>query len=795
MPDNSTGLEKIFFWLGFIAAGLLGFLVIRYRSLWPKWKEFLYRQINSVRARFTAGAEEALRQAILRRTQGYHLSGSLFSLNDIAITPHMLAPPPQATESGVNHPRKFYPQLIGYLPEAPLFAAHYGAPRLTIVQALEAGVNIAISGEAGAGKSLALAYVASLIARQDPRAGQLAHLFPLFLHAHDLHPLAEAKTQPEEALVRAAQFHAHYINAARLRSFIHVLLEGGRALLLLDGLDELSPPEFELACDFLSALLTKYPRLRIVTATHPHLNRRMLSLGIEPMALSGWNRLEARHFIRNWVRLWRETLAGWKADQTFPLPDDLILSSWLVDMPVHHTPGEWTFKAWAACAGNLEGSSCLDAISSHLRRELEGIPFKGLSAAANEMISLKTTALPAERIETLLTSGGQSDQGRAQPARLLALGIFRKHPGERLAFSSPWLAGYFASLAEEMPPQPPDPGWSVTQSKAGFSLSQQRQAWLTEFLREEKPPYFDHHVQASAWLKYIPQNHENKITIIRGMLRLIQRTDIPIFVRLILTGNLATCNDPSMPLLFKQWLTLNSPALRRLALLGLGASSDGKWIDEIAAGMEAKDEPVRQAACCALAALDLAEARAELQMILEKSDETSKQVTAECLTAAGPGGYDIIKKAAASDDLLIRRAAVYGLSLISEPWVIPLLEKIATEDTHWVVRNAAALALDTLKAPDPSLPKPRLKPHEAPWLIKFAARSGRSVSIQEPPIPLLRQALATGTIVEQIFSMWMVRDFPDPQLIAGVEQFLNNADTDLRETAHYVLWQLGSRAI
>lgn len=790
MP-GSSGAEKWFFWLGFLAASILWFLAIRYRRLWPEVRRFFREKFTAFRSMLTAGTEEVLRQETVNRAQAYHAAAALFSLDQIAVEPHLLAPPAQFPSKKLSNQRIFFSQALSTLPEAPLFAALYSAPRLTLCQALKNGAKIAVVGDPGCGKSTALAFLTALIARRDARAGALAHLFPIFIHISDVHPLERAADEPVDALVKAVLYSAPRAGP-QSSQFICTCLEANSAILLLDGLDELSPAELELAVDFLSALLSKYPDLRLMTAAAQQSGRHLLSAGIQPIALAGWSRQEAQDFLHKWTALWNAALREKKDSRPAFLLDDLLLSSWLNDSPVFHSPSEWTMKIWAACSGDLEGNSIRDAIQAYLKRHLAQIPIDGLTSVCGEMIARRRSTLPAAEFEKLLSTASTFNHGGTAIDHLLAAGILREHGGNRLSFASPWLTGYLASRMELNPAhlQPGDFSWSAFIARAGFSLAQQKQPWLADYLQDDRAPLHASLSQASAWLRYIPLNHEHKTMIMRSLQRVIQREETSFSVRLSLLANIATCNDPAVPLLFRQWLTLDSPRMRQLAVLGLGASQDKKSLSEIVLRLEDAAPEVRYAACYALSAPGSQNARDELLEALNSGDETIKQVAAEILAAQDSAGHEALKTAARSEDLLIRRASVYGLSLISEPWVDPLLEKIASEDIHWVVRNAAAQAREDMKGPIPTIPASGQKYSNSAWLIEFAARSGQSVSIQESPVPLLLQAIRSGKIEEQISALWMMRDHPDPQLIAEAVNFLQHANLDLRETAHYVLWQM-----
>ncbi len=56
-------------------------------------------------------------------------------------------------------------------------------------------------------------------------------------------------------------------------------------------------------------------------------------------------------------------------------------------------------------------------------------------------------------------------------------------------------------------------------------------------------------------------------------------------------------------------------------------------------------------------------------------------------------GGEALQRAAHHPDLMVRRAATFGLGKVDEDWALELLLELAREDTEWVVRSAAELAL------------------------------------------------------------------------------------------------------
>jgi len=92
MPDFK--IDQISFLLGFVAATLFWFVFSRIRKNWPQIRAFVKGQIASARARRLAGVDAYLREQVLRQAQRNHLAAGLFALDDILITPRLIAPPP-----------------------------------------------------------------------------------------------------------------------------------------------------------------------------------------------------------------------------------------------------------------------------------------------------------------------------------------------------------------------------------------------------------------------------------------------------------------------------------------------------------------------------------------------------------------------------------------------------------------------------------------------------------------------------------------------------------------------------
>ena len=115
--------------------------------------------------------EERYRQIVLHQAQGLHLAAPLFSLDEILEPSQLLAPPPRVEPGDPLYNEDIVEATVPYLPAWPELAAIYKAPTITLSEALSGNSDIVLVGQTGMGKTVALASLASRLARRDPEPG------------------------------------------------------------------------------------------------------------------------------------------------------------------------------------------------------------------------------------------------------------------------------------------------------------------------------------------------------------------------------------------------------------------------------------------------------------------------------------------------------------------------------------------------------------------------------------------------------------------------------------------------
>ena len=151
------------------------------------------------------------------------------------------------------------------MPGWPELGAVYHAPTLDLGQALAGGANVVIIGQPGAGKTVALAWLAILAANHSESLGALEDSVPFLLHVSDLSLPTPNAREALNRIIEMATEHVAVLEEGRTISFVEDCCESGRCLLLLDGFDELTSQGQRDVTEYLGLLLHAFPKIQIVT--------------------------------------------------------------------------------------------------------------------------------------------------------------------------------------------------------------------------------------------------------------------------------------------------------------------------------------------------------------------------------------------------------------------------------------------------------------------------------------------------------------------------------------------------
>jgi HEAT repeat protein len=815
-------IDRISFWIGFVVGIIFAWFFSILRKGWPHLVAFVKEQLQAARDSMTAGTEARLRNDMLRMAQRQHLAAPFAALEEILVPPTLLTPPSAVDPDNIALIDESSQQAIPYLPDWPELAATFFAPTLTLPEALRGKTNLILMGQPGSGKTVALAYLTSLIARGDPQVSELGNLVPVLLHASDIDPFTPGK-DPLSPFIDALATHVSSLTLPRLPNLLRNVFDNGRVMLMIDGLDEFGPDAAKQVIELIKVLLVRYPSARVIVATSPYYYDGLTTVGFLPVAIAAWDDNQKAQFLVKWRDLWSHLLIS--NDQQPDLVDPMILSGWLTNREVPPNPLEYTLKVWAAFAGDSLGPDASHAVDAYLRRMTVNIrnARPALEKLASQML-LAIQPLASQRdAETWLaefditdssagdTVGAEQPKGigkRKSTARpssnvlpvLVSNGLLVNRRGTYISFVHPVLSGYLCgnTLAKtgeawNLQNQPEWIGKSLTmQYLASFgnvsNLVESLLAHWDDALKRDV-------LTAGRWLRTAPKNAPWRSAVMRGLATTVQKEQTTLGLSARALAALALTSDPSLTAFFRQLFKSTEPNLRLLGILGCGMAHDTKIIPDLTGMAEDPVPNVGRAACMALMAIGNKTSLDAIATILLQGTDASRRAAAEVLAMNPEEGYPTLQEGVGIDDLLVRHASVYGLARINEPWAQELLEKMAIEDGQWVVRNAAAQAIEDQKRMNPHIPTAMPPLHEIPWLIKFAAKSGAGVSPGKQAVDILTKALKDGDEYERMAALDYVRLFGNEDNIIQVYHILYGSQGELRETAFNTLWHLAATGI
>jgi hypothetical protein len=379
-------------------------------------------------------------------------------------------------------------------------------------------------------------------------------------------------------------------------------------------------------------------------------------------------------------------------------------------------------------------------------------------------------------------------------------GLLSQHRNNRMRFVHPIFGGYLAGCAlanykpEAILEQPP---WIGKYLAMHFLAARGDASSLAAaLLADVDRPLARNLLTPARWLDDAPSQALWRGQVMAKLAELLQQPGQPLGLRGQALAAFVQCSDPGSAVLFRQLLAGRDAELLQLAALGSGALQDAKAIESLADLLNNPSPNVHRAACLALVAIGTQSAMDAVASALLHGDENLRRSAAEAMSNHPVEGYTMLREGAEmKDDLMVRRAVVYGLGRVHQPWSEQLLSKLQIEDDQWVVRNAASEIIEERQKPDPHIPKRLPPPSESPWMIAFAGKQGLGISPDKPPTDLLLQALDSGEAEEKLAALAYLRTMPVEGVFGRLYQVMYGAESDLREAAFQVVAEMAARGV
>ena len=637
----------------------------------------------------------------------------------------------------------------------------------------------------------------------DQPALDLRDLMPVLAHLNDFEfdPAAYGKSEaldPAEPLVRAVQRHMTAVTAQVIGSVVYPVLEQGRALVLIDGFDELSPAAREMALPWLRAFMAQYGHNMIVAAGSVDGFDPLASLGFTATYLRAWHDDHYAELVQRWSAAW--TLGTGGKRKAGP-PDEQVLRRIAVGNRGLSVL-DVTLKIWTGLANDAHiagRAGWYDAwIARHLSRPDLRDRLPDLAVRCVE------AGRPVPRAELAgVLSAARAVEGKKAPdsAPLVAAleedGLLVACAGDTVSLphvqfanflAGEWLAEAGSERAAELALEP---AWD-----GAFTFAAARLNLLPAIYRRLSVPpdlLYTNLFGLARWLPDAPPDVPWRGDVFKRLAAALMAPEQYPAVRDRALAALIASRDSSVAYVLRQALRATNLDVRRLACIGLGALGDPETVKDLAPLLDDGHREIQLAAAVALGAIGSERALETMVHGLLEGSEDLRRAIAEALAAIPGEGHAILRDGIAADDMMIRRAAVYGLSRVGTGWAVVALYRAMLEDEQWYVRAAAEEAFAAAQSPERSGPRAVPEADAQTWLIQWAAERGEGVPAGPNARQVLIRVLQEGQPAYKALAARTLGYLGHVAALKPLYAALRDRDPDVRSAAYAALADLQLR--
>lgn len=849
------------------------------------------KSIQSVYA--TRSGEKRYLNHLVRMCQAHHLAGNRIALSEILVEPTFILPeepmPAQNDEEDETSIFEHVPRTYDF----PYLLAPYNVPTLSIDDLGRGDRALVMIGEPGSGRTTALLSIAlwslgridfasapDIVQKQldaeeqqlssEDRANRIRqHLeaaqaareriavqagreveqiqavqtsyrdfVPLYVHLNDVLVKTGgygATIDPAEPLVRALQAQVPTFTARTMPRGIYKLLASGRALVLVDGLDDVPSAEQAEKWAWLRAFKEMYGANVIILTAPPTGYQPALAAGFTPIYLRPWNDTHIATCADKWAQHWH-TISGSSQSVGATVKQRMKTTN------RSRSPYEITLRMWSEYAGETDSNHSAH-ITAYLRRLLrdadtllpqlqrlaqmqldegfitierlvmltapEGTPAPVQVESTAENITDDETEISAETTadEKPTREDQESAQRRSQIVReqtrllnrLVKVGLLIKYRGERYQFRQQLVAAHLASLTlkdaseDTLLDKTRLPAWRMA---LAFANQHQDMSLAIRALMAQSPDVLlSSLLEISRWVKYAGKTANWRGRFFQAVGNLFVAPNQYLVVRERIAAALVSSGDEGALAIFRRGLRSDEPDVRKLSALAVGAMRDDGALQLLNDLFYDPYADIQVAAAMALGAINTDAALELLAEQLETSPQKDvRRAIAEMLAADPENGYPTLYAAlsAGEDDddaIQLRRAAIFGLGRVRTDWALVALNQVLLKpDEQYFVRLAAEIVLEDIYIKSHQNLQVGYSVAHLPWLREWYEQFGMPGARNDTE--RLAQAIEQTANPEiQLRALAAAGQLAQIEVLRSVYAALTHPESSIRDTACRTLAQ------
>lgn len=771
--------------IGLFIGVTITFLLIRYTPRLLEKKNST--KISEKRRNRKSSNDYLLRNHILSKSQKLHLASDLCPLSDIYVQQYLYSHPFHANYDGLQEEEPLFYREALSIADVPELALEYPIPKITLAQALSNGCNIAISGGIGTGKSTCLANLAIEIIEKRCETTSLNDYLPIYLHILDF--LGENQASLLEKISRIFFDEGLDLSPPEITKLLVDYLNRSKLLLMLDGLDELQKDDFDSAVLLINRFRNDHPNLLMVTTCGSFYCGKLASAGFALLPIRPPDKEDQEILFTSWQKIFTRIFRN-PEQVSFSDKSDTIIKRWFQQENFSSTFSDLTLGILAYfyhdhVPGNLFIVPYLNRKSGNL------FSLNLLTQLAEFFTNTSYISFEDQKLQKFNTSTITSINNNS--IGLIDLLIHRnilKLHGDHLRFINPSILCQLLALSENYQPSKdinalihsPIDNLASLYSKADRKYLS---SWIDNL-------NFSDGRQISITLNHLFFDNSNIPDISSAypkIAKLLISPSLPLSIKIKIASIIYYTNQVIFLQLLSKLFAVRDSETIKLCAFFYGFLPENKYGSIVKKIIQNGQEGIALYGLLALLnSANASNADHIYEIFLEIPDKYGRLAAELCSQYRG-AGHKALCDLAKSENTVLRRYAVYGLRLIPQQWSRNLLEEINRNDSAWIIRDAAANALNTMHKPSIYAPAPLGPPAENAVLIKAASNLSSGISKGSMPFDLLFTIIENGALNERITALRYLSDKPNKnsiQQIIKLTSFVN----PLREIASRILYEI-----
>lgn len=759
--------------LGFIFGVLIAFLTPKLISVLPK-KEKKSRSEDKKNREDTLN-ELILRKYLLRQAQGQHLGSDLCRLDEIYV--------PQKV-----YPHPFYSHYEGDLEDEPLFfreplslldvpelIGDFPFPQLSIEQALSTGCPLVIQGNIGSGKTTLLSAFISKVLERNCELAEFNEVLPVYLHIQDI--LRKEGENPLAGLLAITLFkHGLDLNPAAIERILGSYLSRQQLMLILDGLDELPQSDFDRAIDQIEKIHSENPTLKMLTVSGLFYTGKLQAIGFRPVTLKPPDNMDYEQLYEKWALVWKK-LHNSSSQTTESDHEVKLVRLWLQQEPF--TPSFFNMTANILLALNHDSLVEDTKVSIYLKNRTDGqIPSAMFVRIAESIAAASFAGIPMTDLKSILnfkpdsTMNSSESKPEFDPIELLLHTHLLIENDDRIFFSNPSIFCDLLAKSVQYRIRPDihelqhNPVLNMTMINKDISRDYLI-TWSSEDAVSNAAMVIEH-------LVYM----RNRIPDFKPVLQRLASTLLVPGQSLSAMIKIGTIILYAHQGLFNQLLQNfeknKANPFQQFCAFFYAFDKTKTHLDFLVDCINNPNEYLQLLGLFGLCNNeDYAASTNLLSDLLRTNQANTSRLAAEVLSQNKSFGQPLLKTLSTNESPICRRNVIYGLRLIPEAWADETLSKISTEDNVWIVRDAAAQALENKWEPRMFSPRTPIPPSDDKQLMTIASQHGLGVTANRYPYDLLYDLFNSNNFGEALIALRYLTEKPESQTITTFQSAIS----------------------